>query len=191
MVMPCRTFWKPSSERPTEVALNVGQASDNQGGSILWTAQERVGGDQQSYSVNLEKESGAIAHLADMDSDGFSDLVYTAGPATYYFANENVVKWGDRRRMDTSGSSPPSPFGEQNVKTADIDFNKHIDIIKSIPAGNGARYQIWFNLGDGTYSNRQLASPPRGFMLSDPGVHIADINGDRVPDIAPGQTNRY
>lgn len=164
--------------------LNLGERSLWSGAAITWKNGEYVLGDRRANSVNLENSSGAIAHLADMDADGLSDLVYEAANKVYYFQNTSKVSWAQRREMDTTSFAPPSPFGSENVKTADIDFNKHIDIIQSIRGGNGALYRIWFNLGGGQYSKRKLTVPDVGFMLSDPGVQIVDINGDRVPDIA-------
>ena len=72
-----------------------------------------------------------------------------------------------------------------DVRTADVDFDKRIDIIQSIDLGGGSvEYRIWFNLGDQTYSPSITVPQNFGFVFSDTGVQIADFNGDRVPDIA-------
>src|SRR6185436_14078875 len=43
---------------------------------------------------------------------------------------------------------------------------------------------IWFNLGNHTYSPRVRVGQDPGYAFSDKTVHIADFNGDRVPDLA-------
>src|SRR5207302_4330075 len=77
---------------------------------------------------------------------------------------------------------PPAPFGEPDVRTADLDFDKRMDVVQSI--SEGLAYRIWFNLGNQTYSPPVTVDQEAGFSFSDPTVQIADCNGDRVPDIA-------
>lgn len=180
------------SPDPHKAYLNLGEKSLGDSKEIEWKSFDYISGDSRADSINLERSSGAIAHLADMDADGLADLVYEddVGNKVYYFRNQSNVSWANRREMNTASSAPPSPFGTEHVKTADLDFNKHIDIIQSIHVGNGVRYRVWFNLGDGRFSAMKLTTPALGFMLSDPGVHIADINGDRVPDIARVRPNK-
>lgn len=171
---------------PHTVFLNEGETADGAGKSVRWSAGIEVGGDQRAWNVDLASGTGAIAHLADMDGDGLADLAYKAGGEVYFFANPGDATWGTRRLMnvDPSDSSPPSPFGVPNVKTGDVDFDKRMDVIQSLDAGGGVEYRIWFNRGEGTYARSVTVSPEHGFMLGDPGVDIADVNGDRVPDVA-------
>lgn len=170
--------------------LNQGEVEHGGGKAISWSAAQTVSSDDGlAWNVNLDSEERDIAHLADMDGDGLADLAYKWGRgdgagSAYYFRNlGGEVGWGNRLRMATQDAPPPSPFGRDDVKTADIDFDKRIDIIQSISVGSGAYYQVWFNLGHQKYSRRMRVSQASGFRLSQTGVHIADINGDRVPDI--------
>jgi RHS repeat-associated protein len=167
--------------------LNQGQTDNNGTNAISWASAIEVSSDDGlAWNINLENGTSAIAHLADMDADGLADFVYKSAVGdVYFFRNEANVGWGPRLMMnvDPSGSAPPSPFGTENVKTADLDFDKRMDIIQSISTGGGADYRIWFNLGNQQFSRSVTVSQTFGFMLSDPGVHIADINGDRVSDV--------
>jgi hypothetical protein len=167
--------------------LNIGETQAGGGRAIAWGAATSVASaDGLAWNIDLENNSNAIAHLADMDSDGLADLVYKSAVGdVYYFRNRANTGWGPRVKMniDPASSAPPSPFGMSHVETADLDFDKHMDIIQSINVGGGVDYRIWFNLGDQRYSKSITVSPSLGFMLSSPGVHIADFNGDRVPDI--------
>jgi RHS repeat-associated protein len=120
-----------------------------------------------------------------MDGDGLADFAVTAlDGSVSYCANRGRLAWGPRQVMSIQDSPPPSPFGNPNVKTADIDFDKNIDIIQSVSTGIGADYRIWFNLGNQNYSHSITVPQAAGLMFSSPGVQIADLNGDRVPDVA-------
>jgi YD repeat-containing protein len=167
--------------------LNQGELETAGGRFIVWSAPTNVASaDGLAHNVELQNTTD-IAHLADMTGDGAADLVYTAADGNvYYFQNLNSVAWGPREPMSVQDLSPPSPFGtDPNVRTADVDFDKRIDIIQSIDLGAGSvEYRIWFNVGNQTYSPSITVPQNFGFVFSDPGVQIADFNGDRVPDIA-------
>ncbi len=167
--------------------LNQGELDTAGGRFIVWSAPTNVASaDGLAYNVDLQNTTD-IAHLADMNGDGAADLVYTTGDGyVYYFENLNSVAWGPREPMSVQNNPPPSPFGsDANVRTADVDFDKRIDIIQSQVLGAGSvAYRIWFNLGNQTYSPSTTVPQNFGFDFSDPAVQIADFNGDRVPDIA-------
>jgi len=163
--------------------LNRGEVNNNGEKAIVWSYAPEVAG-EHAWEFNLAS-TGNIAHLADMDADGVADFVCrsTAGDV-FYFRNQATLSWGPWSAMSVGpdGSVPPSPFGgAANVKTADLDFNKHMDIIQSID--EGFRYKIWFNLGNQTFSKMVSVGQDIDFMLSDADVHIADFNGDRVADV--------
>lgn len=167
--------------------LNQGQQTLNNQAFIAWENPQQVGSDDGlAANVNLENTQN-IAHLADMDADGLSDLVYKANFGdVYYFKNKGTTEWGQRQLMNTDGanSAPPSPFGTTpGVKTADLDFDKNIDIIQSINVGSGFQYKIWFNLGNQKYAQPITVFPENGYDLSATDVKLADFNGDRVVDI--------
>jgi len=166
--------------------LNQGETNTPGGAAIQWSGAEPLNSeDGLAWNIDLES-STQIAHLADMDGDGIADLVYkSVVNDLYYFRNKTDGSgWGSRQPMSIQDYAPPSPFGsDPNVKTADIDFDKRIDIIQSIDVGGGADYNIWFNRGEQTYSQRVTVPQTDGVLLSLQGVSIADFNGDRVPDM--------
>jgi RHS repeat-associated protein len=124
-------------------------------------------------------------HLADMDGDGLADLVHkSADESVFFFANRGKLKWGERQDMALQNAAPPAPFGVNDVRTADVDFDKRIDVIQSIDVGGGIAYRVWFNLGNQTYSAPVTVESLGGFAFTLTGVQIADCNGDRVPDLA-------
>ncbi|HWQ90992.1 MAG TPA: toxin TcdB middle/N-terminal domain-containing protein [Clostridia bacterium] len=163
--------------------LNDGERTTSGVRSIAWRSGIVMAGDGDAQNFDLQSDEGT--HLADMDGDGEAEFVVKAGPAdVFYFGNRHDLSWGPRRQMTIQDYPPPAPFGSAGVRTADLDFDKRMDIIESL--GNNLGYHIWFNLGNQSYSSRILAESPNGFSVdfNFPAVQIADMNGDRVPDIA-------
>ena len=154
------------------------------GGAIRWQSAAVIDS-EDGRAVQFDLQTTApIAHLADMDGDGVADLAVTAlDGSVFYFANRAKLAWGSRQDMSVQDSAPPSPFGNSAVRTADLDFDKRIDVIQSISTGNGFDYRVWFNLGNQSYSPSVTVPQSFGFTFTTPSVQIADFNGDRVPDI--------
>ena len=166
--------------------INQGQRGVSPGG-ILWGPAELVsaGPDGLAWSADLGSES---AHLADMDGDGLPDLVQVGFDGVNYYRNSptfgtSTFNWGNRTGLAVQDFAPPSPVSDPEVRTADIDFDKRIDIIKSFSVGDQVGYQVWFNLGKQRYSSRVTVIPPKGYLFSDSGVELTDFNGDRIPDV--------
>ena len=65
-----------------------------------------------------------------------------------------------------------SLWRQPDVRTADMDFDKRIDIMQSLDSAP-YRYRIWFNLGNQTYSPRVRVRRTRGYDF---------IRHDRCPD---------
>jgi YD repeat-containing protein len=160
--------------------LNLGQRTNH----IVWSGPQEVGaaeGGAWTYNLKSDLANGQTLHLADMDGDGSADLNITSALGdVYYCANSNRLGWGPIIPMTGQDVPPPSPFGDEFTRTADMDFDKRIDIVQSL---SGA-YDIWFNRGDHTYSPRVRVAQDPGYTFSEKTVHIADFNGDRVPDLA-------
>ena len=163
--------------------LNQGEQGPTGQRAIRWSGGIEIdagSGDALNFTL-----SHASTHLADMDGDGLADLVHRVSEeSVFYFPNRGRVAWAERQPLALAGEAPPAPFGQPNVRTADLDFDKRTDIIESVPSGNGFEYHIWFNLGGEGYSRGLTLGQERGFDLTQPTVQIADLNGDRVPDIA-------
>ena len=164
------------------VAVNRGPSRQGDAWVIQWASPVPVDpGTGASWNFDLASDQ---THLADMDGDGLADLVHkTADDAVFYFANRGRLGWSERRDMALQDAAPPAPFGNAGVRTADVDFDKRIDIIQSIDFGGSVGYRVWFNLESQSYSTPHTVEPEGGFDFTLPGVQIADCNGDRVPDI--------
>ncbi len=163
------------------VWLNRGEVQAGGSRVIQWAPPMDVdpsGGTAWNYNL-----SSTSTHLADMDGDGLADLVNkSADGSVFYFRNLGHSAWSTRQNMSIQDSPPPAPFGQSDVRTADVDFDKRMDVVQSI--SGGLAYRIWFNLGNQTYSPPVTVDQDTGFAFDGPGVQIADCNGDRGPDIA-------
>jgi len=132
-----------------------------------------------------EDLAASNVHLADMNGDGLADLVSTEPQLVEFFENRGTDGWGAAQLMAVEQTPPPAPFGvdADRVRTIDLDFDKRIDIIRS----DFGVYTAWFNLGDGHYSDAKVldgAYDGGQFVdFADPGVELADMNGDRLTDI--------
>jgi RHS repeat-associated protein len=163
--------------------FNRGARQDNGGYSIEWDEGRAVtSADGLALALHLAEHE---VHLADMDGDGISDLVQTSySGEVFYFLNGGDGSWGERRRMSIQDTAPPPPFTNDDVKTSDLDFDKRMDVVKSSENG----YSIWFNLRAGKYSE-EVRTPGASFQgrtirFSETGVHLADMNGDRMSDVS-------
>lgn len=167
--------------------INQGQ-HDLVSPAIVWGPEQTVHAGTDGLAWNADF-GNSNTHLADVDGDGLADLVQVGLDRVYYYRNspgfsDTPLSWGDRVPLAIQDFPPPAPFGNQDVRTADINFDKRMDIIKSVAVGEGVAYQIWYNLTQQTYSQRQTVIPNVGYLLGSPGVDMVDFNGDRVPDIA-------
>ncbi len=177
-----------AGDLPHRAFLNHGVDAASR--SVMWLAPRELSGDGRAWNVNLASTLG-VAHLADMNGDGLADLVTkTATGDVFYFANSGGLKWDDRQSMSIADVAPPSPFGQPGVRSADLDFDKRMDIIQSLDLGGGIAYRIWFNLGNQRYAPSLTVESADVFDLADPTVQIADFNGDRVPDLVRLQPQR-
>ena len=163
--------------------LNLGTTDRGQGPEIEWDeGRDMANPYGQALLLHLVEET---VHLADMDGNGISDLIHTpTAQEVYYYLNQGDGSWSERRRMSIQDTAPPAPFANADVKTADLDFDKRMDVVQSTDNG----YTIWFNVEEGKYSRevRTAGAAYQGSVIrfSFTGVHLEDLNGDRMNDVA-------
>lgn len=105
------------------VYLNKGPIVDGGQQRIFWSQPALISSpDGLAAFLHLDDQQ---VNLADMDGDGLSDLVHTSiGDEVSYFINRGNLGWGAKANMSIQATAPPAPFSAQNIKTADLDFNK-------------------------------------------------------------------
>lgn len=165
--------------------------------SLRWGAAAEVDSRENDHRAWLFALENNAVSLADMNGDGLSDLVINPpqDPTPRYFLNRGKIAWGPLEWMAVGDEVPPAPFGDDKVRILDIDFDKNADIVKSIPDG----YQIWYNLGQdlsglNRYSRMVLRAGAHHegevLQFTELGLQLADMNGDRIVDVARIQPDR-
>src|SRR5262249_25089121 len=151
-----------------------GQRVNSDGISVIkWSAWQTLNAPNAvplPWALNL---NDSRVHLADMDGDGLSDLVQVSPTdnLVYFYRNQpdsrtGLLQWGTRTPLSRQDSLPPVPSAGTSTQTADINFDKRTDIIRSIPYGGSFAYEIWFNLPNGHYSKSVLARPNPAYNLA-------------------------
>ena len=162
---------------------NLGIKSDETSPRIEWDSGHEVTS-PDGLALQLQLADNHV-YLSDMNGDGSSDLIQTSfAQEVYYYPNQGDGTWGIRKRMSIQDTAPPSPFTSDEVKTLDLNFDKRMDVVRSTDGG----YRIWFNLEERVYT-REVHTPGASIddqtvRFSQTGVHFADLNGDRLNDVA-------
>lgn len=163
------------------VTLNMGPEETGGEKVIRWSTGQVV----SDLSIDLASDN---VSLMDMNGDGLADLTIKSiiSEEIYYYPNLGTMGWGEQQYMSFSGpEAPPAPGSSADVVTLDMDFDKRIDIVQSDDFG----YNIWFNLGDNTYSKKVRtdgafhSGDSSVLRFSDTFVRRADLNGDRLLDV--------
>ena len=153
--------------------------------------------------------SESAVQLADFDGNGQCDLVVKSGssadglfcfypnPARLDQPETNQIRWG----APVSFPSPHPPFAldDPSVKMMDLDFDKRMDFVRSSLYGmqyffnrgeNGWEESDFYLRGEPILADQAIADDlafarpgPRGEMVSNSSVQLADMNGDRMPDL--------
>jgi hypothetical protein len=168
------------------VATNLGMTDD---GRLAWGPLTPVG---NAPTIDI---GSPTAHLADATGDGLSDLIVKV-TNTYIqcFDNTGQNAWVPSpvpiRSTDTW---PIWPFeGDDGTasRSVDTDHNRRNDILYTAEWG----YSLWLFLPNRQYAKEMRLAPliceEKTFRFDLPGTHIADLNGDRLQDLAWVQPTR-
>ncbi|MBF0100186.1 MAG: VCBS repeat-containing protein [Desulfobacterales bacterium] len=171
---------------PHKAFINLGQRNN----TIKWSSAKELKGDKLSWLCNLESTKD-VTFLADMDGDGMSDLVHRsmALNTLFFFRNLGTESWGKRSYIEMQGMTIPPPFVNPDVHLEDMDFDKKTDIFQSIQ--HGKFLKIWYRLDNNKYSKPFFIEQKGNYFdLSGADIKLADLNGDRIPDITKIFPNR-
>jgi RHS repeat-associated protein len=119
--------------------------------------------------------------LGDINGDGIADLIAKLSPGAgdfVYFPNRGLGKWEDAVRFQ---SNPGFSFEDPGVRMLDFDGDGLVDVMQT----TSSQFHYWRNNGDGTWADPLTGPPIAGqtIAFSDPQVHLADMNGDRLLDL--------
>jgi RHS repeat-associated protein len=128
--------------------------------------------------------------LADLNGDGFPDLLVTAAGEYACYLNDGGTGWYARQDLAVS---PSVALAASGVQLADVDGDGRIDLLARLGTGAGdfRYFPAAADLGFGAAVT--LTNDP-GFSFEDPDVRLLDVTGDGRADVirtAPGEILFY
>ncbi len=119
------------------------------------------------------------ARFADLTGDGVQDLLAQPSPGElWHFLGGGAAPFGVAEPIALDLSFDLS---DPRVALADMTLDGRVDVLRHDDADGW----IWLRLRDApAYAAADaVPPPPAGMRLGDPGVQLADMNGDRIPDL--------
>lgn len=132
-----------------------------------------------SSSPSLEL-AGVGVQLADVDGDGAIDLLAKSGTSAFrYFPGSTATSFAPSVSLL---HSPGFTFEDPDVRIADMDGDRRVDVVLT----NSAGISIGYNLGGKDWAEpvpAGLVDDRQPLRFSDGGrTQLCDVNGDRVQD---------
>ena len=148
-----------------------------------WRHRRNLGGEALAPWTELQNAPaaaiGPTARFADLTGDGVQDVlerpgqddgfVFLGGGAAPYEASATLA-------LDISFD-----LTDPRVALVDLNLDGRIDILRHDEGDAWALLQQWD--GPGFHDAEPVPPPPAGLRLGDPGVQLADMDGDRLPDL--------
>ncbi|MEW6431870.1 MAG: toxin TcdB middle/N-terminal domain-containing protein [Myxococcota bacterium] len=144
---------------------------------------------QVSNAPNVALGTAGV-ELSDVDGDGRADLVARTGttPSAFrYFPSTGEGGWGN---SVVFSNNPSFPVEDGTTRFVDLDGDRRPDAFRLT-----ANSVVWWrNDGSGSWASPEALPPLDGqttLDFTDPRVKLADVNGDRVIDVAFVRSNSF
>lgn len=150
------------------------------GRTTVWTnlGNQSLRGPSAAGSVPLFASPRAQVAFADMDGDGFADLIRADGPLSGYLPRRDGAGFGIPVSWRQAPSAAPAAA---NTRLADLNGDGLVDLISSSPRG----LSLFYRDASGWNMRPQLVLNGAGpdVSLGDPHVFLADMTGDGSLDL--------
>ena len=148
-----------------------------------WRYRKNIGEGQLAATwTDLASPAVALApttRFADLTGDGVQDLLAQPAPGDLWsFVGGGATPFGSAESITLDLSFD---LTDPRVALADMNLDGRVDVLRHDDADGW----IWLRRSDTAgYEPAEAVPPtPAGMRLGDPGVQLADINGDRIPDL--------
>lgn len=148
-----------------------------------WRHRKNIGGRALAPWLDLKNSPaaaiGPTARFADVTGDGVQDLLDRPGEGNAYaFLGGGTAPFN---KSATLALDVSFDLGDPRLALVDLNLDGRIDILRH-DAGDG---WVWLQRWDGPgfHPAEPVPPPPAGLRLGEPGVQLADMDGDRLPDL--------
>jgi RHS repeat-associated protein len=148
-----------------------------------WRHRKNLGGQALGPWISLKKSPaaaiGPTARFADLTGDGVQDLLDRPGESNAY-----LFPGGGAAPFQTSATLALDltfDLSDPRVALVDLDLDGRIDLLRHDDSDGWVWLQRWD--GPGFHPAEPVPPPPAGLRLGEPGVQLADMDGDRLPDL--------
>ncbi|MFZ5800824.1 MAG: SpvB/TcaC N-terminal domain-containing protein, partial [Candidatus Omnitrophota bacterium] len=153
---------------------------------------------QMPNGTNFTENRGSYVadmgvRLADVNGDGYVDILKNFGGNKNIYLNNKVDGWGTPRGTPDAVWNMPAdtefvrdiPSSQENlgVVLADVNGDGLVDIVKA----KGSDRRAYLNNGSGWQESSSWA-PPSGVDFSTGAYQFADVNADGLPDIVRAES---
>ncbi|MCH9691572.1 MAG: hypothetical protein K0U59_05855, partial [Gammaproteobacteria bacterium] len=147
----------------------------NAQGVVQWSKREQMRG---RSNLKLSNDNNL---LADFDADGRTEILNYTREDTRVFAINDSFEWESQGSLQRVGVQLDS----ENTRLIDINHDKRIDALSVVKTGRSLHFRVWLNLPQGWSKAIDLPTHRdlHALDFGSPRVHLADMNGDRLPDI--------
>jgi hypothetical protein len=122
---------------------------------------------------------GPTARFADLTGDGVQDLLDRPGQGdAFAFLGGGAAPFKTSATLTLDVSFD---LADPRVALVDLNLDGRIDILRHDDGDGWVWLQRWD--GPGFHPAEPVPPPPAGLRLGDPGVQLADMDGDRLPDL--------
>ena len=146
------------------------------------------GGDRftSRHRMRLPTDGGSDGLVADLNLDGFSDLIVANNFNGTKTDLDSYIYWGSRNGLNSSKRSELPTYGARAVAVGDLNQDGHPDIVFAnsglgyhVTVDRDNRSFIYWGSSNGYSAERHLVVK----TINCRDVAIADLNGDRYPDL--------
>jgi RHS repeat-associated protein len=148
-----------------------------------WRHRRNLGGEALAPWTELQNAPaaaiGPTARFADLTGDGVQDVLERPGQGDGF-----VFLGGGSAPYEASAAltlDVSFDLSDPRVALVDLNLDGRIDILRHDEGDAWALLQQWD--GPGFHDAEPVPPPPAGLRLGDPGVQLADMDGDRLPDL--------